>query len=182
MPVTFDRRVKCESVLAFNFETSARKGEVIMKTYIALILAATLFSACSNKPPSESGNTQSTAGTQSTPSKAESSQSTSESSGAPVEFIYRGITPDKASISYKIKVNTDKPIEEVHLALKETDAAGKVVEQTMIAWQNIVHSTQQPIEKGKTYEAQTPLDSAATKAECSLKEVIFKDGARWSAK
>jgi len=56
------------------------------------------------------------------------------------------------------------------------------VEQTMIAWQNIVHSTQQPIEKGKTYEAQTPLDSAATKAECSLKEVIFKDGARWSAK
>ena len=155
-----------------------------MKTYIALILAATLFSACSNKPPSESGNTQSTAGTQSTPSKAENSQSTaSEStSGAPVEFIYGGITPDKTSISYKIKVNTDKPIEEVHLALKETDSGGKVVEQTMIAWQNIVHSTQQPIEKCKTYEAQTPLDPGATKAECLLKEVIFQDGTRWTAR
>jgi len=154
-----------------------------MKTRIALILVAALFSACSNKPPSASSNTQSTAGTQSTPSKAENSQSTaSEStSGAPVEFAYGGITPDKTSISYKIKVNTDKPIEEVHLTLKETDAGGKVVEQTMIAWQNIVHSTQQPIEKGKTYEDQTPLDPAAVKAECTLKEVIFKDGTRWTA-
>jgi hypothetical protein len=154
-----------------------------MKTYIGLFLAAALFSACSNAQPSEPSNARSTAVTQATPAKAESSQATSESaSGAPVEFIYGGITPDKTSISYKIKVNTDKPIEEVHLALKETDAGGKVVEQTMIAWQNIVRSTQQPIEKGKTYEAETPLDPAATKAECSLKEVVFKDGTRWIAK
>ncbi len=155
-----------------------------MKTYIGLFLAAALFSACSNTQPSAPGNAQSPASPQSTPAKTQSSPSAaSESTGAaPVEFFYGGITPDKTSISYKIKVNTDKPIEEVHLALKETDAGGKVVEQTMIAWQNIVHSTQQPIEKGKTYEAQTPLDSAATKAECSLKEVIFKDGTRWSAK
>ena len=155
-----------------------------MKTYIGLFLAATLFSACSNTQPSAPGSAQSPASPQSTTAKTQSSSSAaSESTGAaPVEFFYGGITPDKTSISYKIKVNTDKPIEEVHLALKETDAGGKVVEQTMIAWQNIVHSTQQPIEKGKTYEAQTPLDSAATKAECTLKEVIFKDGARWSAK
>ncbi|HVS83469.1 MAG TPA: hypothetical protein VHE60_17195 [Pyrinomonadaceae bacterium] len=154
-----------------------------MKIYIALILAAALCSACGNKQPSESSNSQSTAATQSTPAKAESSKATSEStSGAPVEFIYGGITPDKTSISYKIKVNTDKPIEEVHLALKETDAGGKVVEQTTVAWQNIVHSTQQPIEKGKTYEAQTPLDPGATKAECSLKEVVFQDGTRWTAR
>jgi hypothetical protein len=155
-----------------------------MKTYIGLFLAAALFSACSNTQPSEPSNTQSIGTPQSTPAKTQSSQSAaSEStSGAPVEFSYGGITPDKTSISYKIKVNTDKPIEEVHLALKETDAGGKVVEQTMIAWQNIVRSHQQPIEKGKTYEAETPLDPAATKAECSLKEVIFKDGTRWSAK
>lgn len=153
-----------------------------MKTYVTIILAAVLVSACGSKEPSSS-NTQPAASTQS-PSKIESSQSTaSEStSGAPVEFIYGGITPDKTSISYKIKVNTDKPIEEVHLALKETDAGGKVVEQTTIAWQNIVHSTQQPIEKGKTYEAQTSLDPGATKAECTLKEVIFKDGTRWTAR
>ncbi len=154
-----------------------------MKTYIGLFLAAALFSACSNTQPSEPSNTKPAASTQSTPAKTQSSQSTAEStSGAPVEFIYGGITPDKTSISYKIKVNTDKPIEEVHLALKETDAGGKVVEQTMIAWQNIVHSTQQPIEKGKTYEDQMSLDPSATKAECTLKEVIFKDGTRWTAK
>ncbi len=52
----------------------------------------------------------------------------------------------------------------------------------MIAWQNIVHSTQQPIEKGKTYEAQTPLNPGATKAECLLKEVVFQDGTRWTAR
>ena len=155
-----------------------------MKTYIGLFLAAAFFSACSNTQPSAPGNAQSPASPQSTPAKTQGSPSAaSESTGAaPVEFFYGGITPDKTSISYKIKVNTDKPIEEVHLTLKETDAGGKVVEQTMIAWQNIVHSTQQPIEKGKTYEAQTPLDSAATKAECTLKEVIFKDGTRWTTR
>ena len=155
-----------------------------MKIYIGLCLAAALFSACSKTQSSEPSNRQSTASPQSTPAKTQNSQSAaSEStSGAPVEFTFGGITPDKTSISYKIKVNTDKPIEEVHLALKETDAGGKVVEQTMIAWQNIVHSTQQPIEKGKTYEDQMTLNPSATKAECSLKEVIFKDGSRWSPK
>ena len=155
-----------------------------MKTYIGLFLAAALFSACSNTQTSAPGNAQSPASRQSTPAKTQSSPSAaSESTGAaPVEFFYGGITPDKTSISYKIKVNTDKPIEEVHLALKETDAGGKVVEQTMIAWQNIVHSTQQPIEKGKTYEDQMALDPAATKAECTLKEVVFKDGTRWTAR
>ncbi len=149
-----------------------------MKTYIGLFLAAALFSACSNTQPSAPGNAQSPASPQSTTAKTQSSPSAaSESTGAaPVEFFYGGITPDKTSISYKIKVNTDKPIEEVHLALKETDAGGKVVEQTMIAWQNIVHSIQQPIEKGKTYEDQMALDPAATRAECTLKEVVFKDG------
>ena len=31
-----------------------------------------------------------------------------------------GISPDKTNVSYKIKVNTDKPIDEVHINLKET--------------------------------------------------------------
>lgn len=153
-----------------------------MKTYVMVILAAVLVSACGNKQPSSSTNSQPAASTQ-PPSKVGSSQpAASQTSGEPVEFIYGGITPDKTSISYKIKVNTDKAIDEVHLALKETDAGGKVVEQTTIVWQNIVHSTRQPIEKGKTYEDQTALDPGATKAECSLKEVVFKDGTRWKAK
>ena len=154
-----------------------------MKPYVTIILVALLLSACGSKEPSSSSNTQSPAAMQSTPANAESSQSNASqtTTGAPVEFTYGGITPDKTSISYKIKVNTDKPIEEVHLALKETDAGGKVVEQTTIAWQNIVHSTRQPIEKGKTYEDQMALDPGATKAECTLKEVVFKDGTRWTA-
>jgi hypothetical protein len=155
-----------------------------MRTCIGLFLAAALFSACSKTQPSEPSNPQSSASQQSTPAKTQNPQSTAaeSTSGAPVEFIYGGITPDKTSISYKIKVNTDRPIEEVHLTLKETDAGGKVVEQTMIAWQNIVHSTRQPIEKGKTYEDQMTLDPSATKAECTLKEVVFKDGTRWTVK
>jgi hypothetical protein len=158
-----------------------------MKTYIVFILAVVFLSACGNNQPASNTNTQPAPASQSAPQSASSntgsqSAASQTTSGAPVEFIYGGITSDKTSISYKIKVNTDKPIEEVHLALKETDANGKVVEQTTIAWQNIVHSTQQPIEKGKTYEDQTALDPAAVKVECTLKEVVFKDGTRWTTK
>lgn len=154
-----------------------------MKTYIALILAAVISSACGNKQPASATNMQPAAEPQSAPSRTGSQSVASQTTtGAPVEFIFGGITPDKENITYKIKVNTDKPIEEVDVSLKETDSKGKVVEQTTIAWQNIVRSTQQPIEKGKTYEAETPLDPNAIKAECTLKEVIFKDGTRWTAR
>ena len=86
------------------------------------------------------------------------------------------------NLAYRIKVNTDQPIDEVHLALKEMDAKGKVVEATTIIWQNMPGSSRRPIENGKTYEDQTPLDPGVVKAECSLKEVIFKDGTRWTVK
>ena len=153
-----------------------------MKTYVTIILAAVLVSACGSKELSSS-NTRPAASIQS-PSKVESSQTavSQPTGGAPVEFTYGGITADKANISYKIKVNTDKPIEEVHLAFKATDAGGKVLDQTMIAWQNIVKSTRQPIEKGKTYEDTSAIDPATAKVECSLKEVVFKDGTTWKAK
>jgi hypothetical protein len=100
---------------------------------------------------------------------------------APVEFTYGGIAPDKVKITYKIKVNTDKPVKEVHMNLKETDAGGKVLTDTTLIWKNIVHSTEQPIEQGKTYEDYTMLNPGAVKVECSLKEVIFADFTRWSA-
>jgi hypothetical protein len=111
-------------------------------------------------------------------SQAATSPTTAE---APVEFTYGGIAPDKVKITYKIKVNTDKPIKEVHMNLKETDASGKVLTDTTLIWKNIVHSTAQPIEQGKAYEDYTTLDPGAVKAECSLKEVIFTDFTRWSA-
>ena len=99
----------------------------------------------------------------------------------PVELISSGVPPGKAVVAYQIKVNTDKPINEVHLNLKETDAAGKIVVETMLVWQNIVHSTRQPIEKGKTYDDDMSLSPGAVAAECSLKEVVFKDSTRWVA-
>jgi hypothetical protein len=104
-----------------------------------------------------------------------------DASAAPVDLTVLGITPDKASVSYRIKVNADKPIEEVHLALKETDGSGKVVADTTIIWQNIVGSTRKPIEKGIAYEDHSTLDSDVVKAEVTLKEVVFKDGTRWRA-
>lgn len=61
-------------------------------------------------------------------------------------------------------------------------AGGKLVDNTTIVWQNIVKSAQQPIESGKTYQDLTTLDPGTAKAECSLKEVIFKDGTSWSAR
>jgi hypothetical protein len=111
-------------------------------------------------------------------SQANASPATGE---APAEFTYDGIAPDKAKIVYKIKVNTDKPVKEVHMNLKEMDASGKVLVENTLIWKNIVHSTEQPIEQGKTYEDYTMLNPGAVKAECSLAEVIFKDFTRWSA-
>lgn len=100
---------------------------------------------------------------------------------APVEFTFGGIAPDKTKITYTMKVNTDKPIKEVHMNHKEMDASGKVLVENTLIWRNIVHSTEQPIEQGKTYEDYTMLNPGAVKAECSLAEVIFQDFSRWSA-
>ncbi len=153
-----------------------------MKKYAWLILVVLFLPGCARNEPAAT-NTQAASGAEPRSSKADSQAAAPQTTtGAPFEFIYGGISPDKTNVSYKIKVNTDKPIDEVHINLKETDASGKTVEQTTIVWQNIVGSTRKPIESGKTYEDQTPLEPAATKAECSLKEVVFKDGSKWSAK
>jgi hypothetical protein len=113
------------------------------------------------------------------PGKIESAESPSSqaTAEAPVEFIYGGITPNN-EIAYEIKVNTAKPIEEVHMKLKEMDASGKVLFDGDLIWQNIQHSTRQPIEQGRTYEATMMMPAGAVKAECSLKEVFFKDNTR----
>jgi len=100
---------------------------------------------------------------------------------APVDLTVLGMSPDKTNVSYKIKVNTNKPIEEVHLALKEMDGTGKVVADTTLVWQNIVGSTRKPIESGMTYEDHSTLDADVIRAEVSLKEVVFKDATRWTA-
>jgi hypothetical protein len=100
---------------------------------------------------------------------------------APVEFINDGLAPDNSRLSYKIKINTDKPVKEVNMTLKEMDASGKVVFDGTLPWRNIVHSKQQPIEQGKTYEDYTMFNPGVVKVECSLQEVIFQDDTRWRA-
>lgn len=99
----------------------------------------------------------------------------------PIEFAYLGVTPSKDAIAYKIKVNTAKPISQVDLDVKYMDDGGKVIDETTYAWQNIVKSVRKPIERGKTYDVEDNLPEGATKAEVTLKRVIFEDGTRWNA-
>jgi|SRR5215213_4812004 len=99
----------------------------------------------------------------------------------PVEFTALGVSADKQSASYKIKVNAAEPISQVDIGVRYIDDAGKVLDETTLAWQNVVKSARQPIEKGKTYEVKDELPEGATKAEYTLKRVIFQDGTRWNA-
>lgn len=100
---------------------------------------------------------------------------------APVELTYLGVSPDKQTASYKIKVKTTEAISQVDLGVKYLDANGKVLEETTYAWQNIVKSARQPIVNGQTYEVKDELPEGATKAEYMLKRVIFQNGSRWNA-
>jgi hypothetical protein len=154
-----------------------------MRTYILIILAATLLSACGTKQGSSSTTTTGPAASPQSSSQSGGSQSAaSQAGGAPVELTSCGLAADKQNVSYKIKVNTAQPIEEVHVALKELDAAGKVLGQMPLVWKNIVGSTRQPIENGKTYDDQSPLEPGVAKIDCSLGEVVFKDGTSWKPK
>ncbi|HEV8589276.1 MAG TPA: hypothetical protein VGQ72_10410 [Pyrinomonadaceae bacterium] len=147
-----------------------------------LLVAIVLLSGCSNRTEVRTSQNSSPSN-QAGEAKVEKAMDTgAANSSAPVEFTNLGMSSDRVNVSYKIKVNTDKPIDEVHLGLKETDGKGKVVDDTTIIWQNMVGSTRKPIERGKTYEDQTALDPGTEKAEMSLKEVIFKDGSKWSAR
>jgi hypothetical protein len=148
-----------------------------------ILLAVVILMAGCAKNESGSSNV-STNQSEATRTKTTDTKTTAvaDPNSPPVEFTFLGITPDKQNIAYRFKVNTAKPIEEVHLALKEMDASGKALENTTLIWQNIVHSTQQPIESGQTYEDKSYVDPKATKVECVLKEVVFKDNTRWSPK
>ena len=119
-----------------------------------IILGVLLLSAC-QKQTTSNANPLTTEAAPVASSQPGSQREAQTTNSAPVELNSSGITADKTSIAYKIKVDTDKPIDEVHLALKEMDGKGKVIEDTTIVWQNIVGSTRRPIENGKTYEDQT---------------------------
>src|SRR5712692_5658479 len=162
-----------------------------MKLLISAIAITALLAGCATKQENSNGAgspaqaNQAAAGNAEKATQGSSTSATNPSAkndGNPVEFTYLGITPDKQNISYKIKVNTDKPISQVDLAVKEMDDSGKVLMDTTMLWQNIVKSVRQPIEKGKTYDVQDYLYPGSTKAECKLKRVVFEDDTTWSPK
>lgn len=162
-----------------------------MKSSFVFIFLLALLTACGNKQQTAVSTNTSTipTATKETVTTAAESPSTTATTPTPatkdnqppVEFTYLGVAPDKESISYKIKVNAAEPISQVDIGVKYMDDGGKVLDETTLAWQNVVKSTRQPIEKGKTYEAKDDLPEGATKAECVLKRVIFADGTRWNA-
>jgi len=160
-----------------------------MRLFLAMTATLLLMVACAGNKEQPAGvnaptsKTQAEAGEAEKPSATDTTAKTESTAGARlIEFTYLGITSDKQNISYRIKVNTDKPISQVDLAVKEMDDSGKVLLDTTMLWQNIVKSVRQPIEKGKTYDVQDYLYPGAAKAECKLKRVVFKDGSTWSPK
>jgi hypothetical protein len=171
-----------------NFEE-----EKFMKALIVTIMLAATLGSCSSEQQKSSTNSSLVSPTPeitpqvhiTPPVKNANSETTptteTATTAAPVEFTYTGITPDKESFSYKIKVNTPKPISQVDIGIKYLDAQGQVVSETTRAWQNIVKSKKQPIEQGKTYDVTDDLEPGSIKAECKLKRVFFTDGSNWSA-
>jgi hypothetical protein len=164
-----------------------------MKSFIAT--AAILFalcvlrlgSGCTVKQEKSSEASPATSTSQTEAPKVDKpaqpdSASTTTSGDRPIEFTCLGISPDKKSSAFRIKVITEKPIAQVDIYLKETDDSGKVLFEAPYAWTNVVKMAKEPIESGKTYDAEGYLYPGATKVECALQRVIFKDGSRWSAK
>jgi hypothetical protein len=158
-----------------------------MKLLFGSLALSLIFAGCGGGQDKVSTNNSATQTKETEVMKAETPSPTATPSPAtkdgepPVEFTYLGVAPDKETISYKIKVNAAEPISQVDIAVKYMDNTGKVLDETTLAWQNVVKSERKPIERGKTYEGRDYLPQGATKAECVLKRVIFANGARWNA-
>jgi uncharacterized lipoprotein YehR (DUF1307 family) len=164
-----------------------------MKRFIASLAVALVIAGCGSKQENVSINSSSvntrtapsplvetTAPPSETPSSSPSLAATNTE--RPIEFTYLGIAPDKEHMHYKIKVLTQKKISQVDLGVKYMDEAGKVLDDTTLIWQNIVKSTRQPIENGKTYDVLDYLPEGTTKADVVLKRVVFDDGTYWNSK
>ncbi|HXG93610.1 MAG TPA: hypothetical protein VNN73_14790 [Blastocatellia bacterium] len=155
-----------------------------MRLMIVTIASLALLSACAGK--NGNGSVSNSAASTNQAAKASTAPQTESAAAAktdeqPVEFTCLGIAPDKQHIAYRIKVNTEKPIEQVDIEVRYLDDQGNVSTETII-WQNIVRSVRQPIEKGKTYDDESFLYPGTTKIECALKRVVFKDFTTWTAK
>lgn len=104
-----------------------------------------------------------------------------EARAAPVELSFVGLDAPKMVFRYRVKINTDKPVTQVDISAKYVGADGKALDEMTHAWQNIVKMERQPIEMGKTYDAEGYLFPDTARVECKLQRVIYGDGTRWSA-
>ena len=162
-----------------------------MKLLISAIASVVLLAGCATKQEnSNAGNSSAPANQAATGNAEKVTQGSSTSAtdagaktdGNPVEFTCLGLSADKTRFSYRVKVNTDKPISQVDIEVKSVDSKGKSSTETFL-WQNIVKSHQQPIEKGKTYEVdENAVAEGTTKVECKMKRVVFEDGTSWNPK
>jgi hypothetical protein len=161
-----------------------------MKPLITTIASLALLVGCASKQEKSDNarapapTNQAVAGNAEKPAQGRATPATKgdeKTDGRPVEFTCLGLSADKTHFSYRVKVNTDKPISQVDIELRSVADKGKSSTDTVI-WQNIVKSTQQPIKKGKTYDADASVEEGTTRVECQLKRVVFADDTTWSPK
>src|SRR6185369_9395412 len=90
----------------------------MMRIFVIVGLAL-LLTACQKQAVTSSTNAPAAPESRATGSSSSSEPGDAKTTaGAPVEFTTIGITPDKTNVAYRIKVNTDRTIDEVHLVLK----------------------------------------------------------------
>jgi hypothetical protein len=160
-----------------------------MRVLIVLLVITGLFAACASEPQklSTSGSAEASS---MIPVKTNTQDAQTEDAGTgsqnaqtqnAVELVSVGIVPDKESYVYKLKVNTDNPISEVEIGVRLYNVSGKMLDESIITWQNIVKGTRQPTGKGKIYEATHFLEPDSTKVEAEVRHIYFEDGSIWSA-
>jgi hypothetical protein len=162
------------------------RAHAVSTIVVVFLLLALLDAACGSSNTKSGGANQPSAALSSASvapvaSPAGVAPVASPAGAAPVEFTFLGLTDDKAQIHYTIKVDTDKPIDEVHLHVVYTNTSGKTLYDGTDIWQNIVKSTGQPIESGHTYDALDSVDAGTAKADVKLEQVVYKDLTFWNA-
>ena len=99
----------------------------------------------------------------------------------PITFTWKGLTPDRKAVHFRVAIHSKKPVDQVYLEVRYVDDAGAVLFGGELIWQNIVHSVRQPIVDGKTYEVDTLFVPKTARADGKLLRVHFADSSIWEA-
>ena len=110
--------------------------------------------------------------------KSSAAATADQPASAPVAVEYLGLSADSEQVRYRIRVDTDKPLEQVDVELSYTGSDGKRQSETLV-WQNIVKSRKKPIETNHAYEAESYLGPGATGVNCKLARVVYRDMTTW---